>query len=534
MATNLVVNFIGKNNLSKTTAVMTRDLKNLQTKVNSVGKSLNSAFAAVGLTLGVTALSNGLKNATKAASDDRKSQGLLANALQNTVGATAGAIAGAEQYIKKTQLQTSVLDDELRPALATAVRGTGSLAGGQRLLDAALNLSAETGKDLGTVTGALSKAYNGNEGALKKLVPGLKLTGDVIGDVEKGFAGAAVKAANLDPYKKLEVIFADIQETVGAQLLPALEEFAAYLTSPEGQENLKQVVDLFVGIGKAVGEVGTFLLKNILLVKQIIGLMLVLKTGQLVYNGIMKLYTLGIITATVATKALRAALISTGIGAIAVAVGLLAEAWINASDAQEDYTDGQPNDFYIPTTNPYQEELDRNIQETKDKVTKAADAVKKALADKIAGIKRTAEDFRDSIGLAFGTFGKDENSVFNVDVIIAKLKRVTEAAKGFAGNIARLRKAGADESVISEIVGMGPAQGNIVAKGLLGSGKLSEYLNLRKGLYNTGASVGAEASMGTQNTYEINITKAVISASDIIREIKAYEKKTGTKYLVKN
>ena len=109
-----------------------------------------------------------------------------------------------------------------------------------------------------------------------------------------------------------------------------------------------------------------------------------------------------------------------------------------------------------------------------------------------------------------------------------------EAAKGFAGNIARLRKAGADESVISEIVGMGPAQGNIVAKGLLGSGKLSEYLNLRKGLYNTGASVGAEASMGTQNTYEINITKAVISASDIIREIKAYEKKTGTKYLVKN
>ena len=91
MATNLVVNFIGKNNLSKTTAVMTRDLKNLQTKVNSVGKSLNSAFAAVGLTLGVTALSNGLKNATKAASDDRKSQGLLANALQNTVGATAGA-----------------------------------------------------------------------------------------------------------------------------------------------------------------------------------------------------------------------------------------------------------------------------------------------------------------------------------------------------------------------------------------------------------------------------------------------------------
>ena len=534
MASQLKLTIVGDPTpLRNATRVAEKSLRNLQNRAKSVGSSLDKAFAAAGLTVGITALANGLKNATKAASDDRKSQGLLAQALEKTVGASAGAIASAESYIKKTQLQTSVLDDELRPALATAVRATGSLSTGQSLLNAALDISASTGKDLGSVTGALSKAFNGNTGALKKLVPGLKLTGDVIGDVERGFGGAAEKAAKLDPYKRLQVIFADIQETVGAQLLPALEEFSNYLTSPEGQENLKQVVNLFVTIGQAVGNVGTFLIKNILLVKQIIALMLALKTLQLVYNGIMKLYTLGIISATVATKALRTALISTGIGAIAVAVGLLAEAWINASNAQEDYTEGQPNDFYIPTTNPYQEELDRNIQETKDKVVKAAEAVKDALKNKIQGIKKTAEDFRDAIGLAFGTFGKDENSVFNVDVVIAKLKRVVDAAKGFADNIKKLRKAGADESVISEIVGMGPAQGNIVAKGLLGSGKLQEYLGLRKSLYNTGASVGAEASMATQNTYEININKAVISAADIIREIKAYEKKTGMKYLVK-
>jgi hypothetical protein len=530
MATNLVVNFIGKNNLSKTTAVMSRDLQKFGLLAKNVGKSLNNSFGALGVGFGLAALTNGLKNATKAASDDRKSQGLLANALQNTVGATASAIASAEQYIKRTQLQTSVLDDELRPALATAVRGTGSLAGGQRLLDAALNLSASTGKNLGTVTGALSKAYNGNTGALKKLVPGLKLTADVIGDVEKGFAGAAEKAAKLDPYKRLQVIFQDIQETIGAQLLPALEEFSTYIVSPEGQTNLKQIVDLFVSMGKAIGQVITFLIKNILIVKLVVGAVIALKVGWLVVTGIIKLYTLGVISATVATKALKVALISTGIGAIAVAVGLLAEAWINASAAQDDYVDGQPSDVYIPSENPYQIELDRNIQLTKDKVKKAADALKAEMDKKAAQLKKTAENFRDSIGLAFGTFGKDENTVFNADVVISKLKRMVDAAKGFAENIKKLKKGGAGADVINEIVGMGPAQGNIVAKGLLSSGKLSQYLALRGSLYGTGTQV-ATAGYGTQEmTYSININKANVSAEDIIKAVRDYEKKTGRKY----
>ena len=156
MATNLVVNFIGKNQLSKTTAVMSKDLRKFKGQVDMVGKSMNSTFGAIGLTVGLAAITNGLKNATKAASEDRKSQGLLANALKNTVGATSQAVAGAEAYIKKTQLQTSVLDDDLRPALATAVRATGSLAKGQDLLDVALDVSAGTGKDLGTVTNAMS------------------------------------------------------------------------------------------------------------------------------------------------------------------------------------------------------------------------------------------------------------------------------------------------------------------------------------------------------------------------------------------
>lgn len=536
MASQLKLTIVGDPTpLRNATRAAEKSLRNLLSSANKTSNGINKAFGAVGLGIGFASLANGLKQATKAASDDRKSQGLLAQALQKTVGATDIAVAGAERYIRNTQLQTAVLDDELRPALATAVRATGSLAGGQRLLDASLDLSAGTGKNLGTVTGALSKAFNGNTGALKKLVPGLKLTGDIIADVEAGFGGAAETAANLDPYKRLEVIFADIQETIGAQLLPALEEFSAYIVSTDGQRNLRQVVDLFVAIGKSVADTSRFLLQNIDLVKAIVGAVITAKVAWTLLGGAVRLYTALTGNAIVATKLLKGALVATGIGAVAVLVGSLAESWINAGDAQEDYYEYEtPRNSGRPGRLEAFEAAETKKNELADAVKEAADEVQKALKDKIAGLKKTAESFRDAIGLAFGTFGKDENSVFNVDVIINKLKRVVAAAKGFAGNIAKLRKAGADESVISEIVGMGPAQGNIVAKGLLGSGKLSEYLKLRGSLYQTGAEVGSQAALATSSTYEININKAVISASDIIREIKLYEKKTGSKYLVGN
>jgi hypothetical protein len=214
-----------------------------------------------------------------------------------------------------------------------------------------------------------------------------------------------------------------------------------------------------------------FLIENITLVKAVTAAVITAKISWTVLAGAVRLYTALTGNAVVATKLLKGALIATGIGAIAVLVGTLAEAWINASDAQDEYLEGQPDDVYIPTVNPYQVELDNNIAAAKTKTEKAADDLKQAIAKKTAEIKRVAETFRDSVGLAFGTFGKDENSVFNVDVVINKLKRMVDAAKGFAGNLAKLRKQGAGEDVISEIVGMGPAQGNIVAKGLLGSGK---------------------------------------------------------------
>ena len=545
MATNLVVNFIGKNQLSKTTAVMSKDLRKFKGQVDMVGKSMNSTFGALGLTIGLAAITNGLKNATKAASEDRKSQGLLANALKNTVGATSQAVAGAEAYIKKTQLQTSVLDDELRPALATAVRATGSLAKGQDLLDVALDVSAGTGKDLGTVTNAMSKAFNGNSGALKKLLPSIKDGADFMEQLKTQFAGSAEEAANLDPYKRLEVIFADIQETIGTALLPALEEFSFYLASPEGQQNVRQIVDLFVSMGKVIAGVTKFLIENIEIVKLIIAEVILLKLTWIGVNAIIKLYTAGVITATTATRALKWALVSTGLGAIAVAVGTLAASWLEtaentdlAKDAAEEYQ-GYITEIPAPYfgSTPEQRAEERRLLEEKKRLQvnaakELADAVRKALKSKMEGIKKTAEDFRDSVGIAFGLFGKDEYAVFNVDVFVGKLKRMVAAAKGFAQNLAKINKIDPSGSLANELIGMGPVEGNIAAQGLLASGQLKDIVALRTSLYGTGAQAGAVSAVAGNATYEININKAIISAADIIKEIRMLEKKTGRKYLV--
>lgn len=518
--------------LKSATKIAEASLRKMQRTAESVSNGMNRALGAAGIGIGLASVTNLLKQSTKAASEDRKSQGLLAQALQNTVGATSQAIAGAERYIKATQLSTAVLDDELRPALATAVRATGSLAGGQKLLDTALNVSAGTGKDLGTVTNAISKAFNGQTGALRKLLPSIKDGADFMEQLDNQFKGAAETAANLDPYKRLEVIFEDIRETIGEALLPALEEFSAYLTSPEGERNLRQIVGLFVSLGKGVADVSRLLIENITFVKAVTAAVITAKVAWTVLGGAVKIYTALTGNAIVATKALKAALIVTGIGALAVLVGSLAEAWINADNEKDEYF-SDPNlqqGIPKPITGYSPEELAEMQREADANAKAVADANKTAFEKRMDDIKRVAVRFRDAVGLAFGTFGQDENSVFNVDVVINKLKRMVDAAKGFAGNLEKLRKQGAGEDVITELVGMGPAQGNIVAKGLLGSGKLSQYLGLRGSLYKTGEQAGTLQQDTAEKTYTVNINKANVSAEDIISAIRTFEKKSGRKY----
>lgn len=546
--TNLVVNFLGNNKLSKTTAVINRDLKALGKTTDTVGKAMNKVFGAVGIGLSLAGITSMLQKSAKASIEDSKSKNQLALALQNTLGATKDTIDETDKWITKTSLAVSVVDDQLRPALATAVRATGNLADGQKLLNVALNVSAGTGKDLGSVTGALSKAYSGNQMALKKLVPGIKLTSNFMQELDDQFKNAAATAANADPMQRLNVIFGEMQETIGAALVPSLQKMANYLASEAGQKQLQKLVAGFVKIAEAAGDLVTYLSKNIDMVINLTTFAIKLRVAWMLNVAAMKLFTFWTNRAKGSMVSLGTAIKRTGLGLLVVGVGELAVGFGEAQAKGESFIDWAKNALSATGTGiiDFAQWLfgGKSLNERKLAAAKAdqdrwiklgerfGSEVKKRMANATLELNATGENFRSAIGVSLGLFGKDEFSVFSIDALIAKAQRMVDASKGFAQNLAKLAAQGMGTDVRNELIAMGPAAGNIAAKGLLQSGRLSEYLGLRGQLYATGTSVSNVATV--DKTYKIEVKEQSMTAQAIIDAIKAFEKKTGRKYFVAN
>lgn len=221
-------------------------LKKATKEFGKLGGSIKGALGAVGIGIGIAAITSGLKEATKAAVMDAKSQGLLAQQLKNTAAATDTAIAANEAFISSLELSANIADDNLRPAMASLVRATGDVGKAQTLLALSTDVAAGTGRDLGSVAIAVGRAANGQTTALRRLGIVVKDGQDPIQALTAAFKGNAEAAADLDPFQRLSIIFGRIQEQVGAALVPTLQQFATFLASPEGQGKIKQFVDAIV------------------------------------------------------------------------------------------------------------------------------------------------------------------------------------------------------------------------------------------------------------------------------------------------
>ena len=220
------------------------------------GKSLKGALGGIGIAVGLSAVVNVLKDSVKAAAMDAKSQKLLALQLKNTVHATKQQVSATEDYLGKLSMQVGIIDDNLRPALANAVRGTGSLSKGQKLLSLALDASAATGKPLNTVMQALIKAQNGQLTGLYKLAPELKKNKGNLDDFAKSVKGAAM--ANADPFSRLNVAVDNLKEQFGRLLLPAVIDFTNYVTQtvvPAVKDFLDQVGNPKTDAGKTFTDI---------------------------------------------------------------------------------------------------------------------------------------------------------------------------------------------------------------------------------------------------------------------------------------
>jgi len=204
--------------------------KQAETATDKLSKSVKSLAKTFGLTFGTAAVIGYAKASVKAAAADQKAQQQLALALKN-VGLERDA-ASAERFIQTLQSEFGVIDDLLRPAYQKLAVATKNTAETQRLLGIALDISASTGKDLDTVTGALSKAYLGNNTALGKLGVGIskadlktKSFKEITDDLATTFKGSAKAASETfaGSLAKLGVASANVKEIIGTGLIDALK-----------------------------------------------------------------------------------------------------------------------------------------------------------------------------------------------------------------------------------------------------------------------------------------------------------------------
>jgi hypothetical protein len=213
------------------------EVKGFSDKVSDFGKKAAAAFAIAAAAAAAYATKLAV-DGVKAAIEDEQAQLRLASALRTATGATDAQIKATEDYISQTSLAVGIADDALRPAFQRLSVATGDVTKSQQLLNLAIDISKGTGKDLGAVTEALSKAYGGQDTQLARL--GIGITSaqakqlsfreetEILSNL---YGGAASRNAETFQGRidRLKVGFEEAKETIGFALLPVIERLIEFI-----------------------------------------------------------------------------------------------------------------------------------------------------------------------------------------------------------------------------------------------------------------------------------------------------------------
>ena len=239
--------------------------KQAETATDKLSKSVKSLAKTFGVAFSVTAVLAYAKASVKAAAADQKAQQQLALALKN-VGLERDT-ASAERFIQQLQSEYGVIDDLLRPSYQKLAVATKNTAETQRLLGIALDISASAGRDLDTVTGALSKAYLGNNTALGKLDVGIskadlktKSFKEITDDLAVTFKGSAKAASETfaGSIAKLGVAAANVQEIIGTGLIDSLKTLGENTTIDELANDMERAALNLADFLRGLSQIGTF------------------------------------------------------------------------------------------------------------------------------------------------------------------------------------------------------------------------------------------------------------------------------------
>lgn len=212
------------------------EVSGFERNIQKFSKMATGYFLAAGTAAGYMAVRIG-KDSVKAFMADEAAQRKFSTTLKNTTNATDDQVSATEDWITQQQALTGFADDKLRPSFETLARVTGDVGKATEYTTLAMDISRGTGKDLETVSLALGKAYDGNEGALRRL--GIPLddnkvkTGDFLGittDLKDMFKGQASEYA--DSYAgKMEILGTrteELKESVGEILMPSITAMVDY------------------------------------------------------------------------------------------------------------------------------------------------------------------------------------------------------------------------------------------------------------------------------------------------------------------
>jgi hypothetical protein len=208
----------------------------LESNLKKNGKKMAKSIGLVTLAVGAMAIKFSV-DAAQAYAEDEVNQKRFRETLKDTAGVIDdNVIKSIDGWIEKMQFATGYSDTQLRDSLGRLTRSTGNVGEAQDLTNLAMDISRGTGKDLESVSLALGKAYDGNEGALKRLgIPldeNITATGnfkDITDELSRLFGGQAAEYA--DTYQgKLDIVnqrLGELKESAGAPLIDVLGNLLA-------------------------------------------------------------------------------------------------------------------------------------------------------------------------------------------------------------------------------------------------------------------------------------------------------------------
>ena len=207
--------------------------KEADTATNKLAKGAVNLAKSLGVAFSVRAVVQYTKAAALAAAADQQAQAILSNNLKNL--GLAYASVDSEKFIASLEKQTSILDDELRPAYSQLARVTGNIAATQKLMRVAFDASKGAGLSYASTIDILSQAYVGNNKGLKQLNLGLttaELTAmsfdEILTVITNHFNGAGAQALKgyAGQMAALNVASKNSAETIGGALLDSFAKLA--------------------------------------------------------------------------------------------------------------------------------------------------------------------------------------------------------------------------------------------------------------------------------------------------------------------